>query len=61
MLVEKIFLVLKRFFGIPSFFNSTIVDEVNNLLYPDKMGLHGIKQNSIDDFQICFELQSTQY
>ncbi len=55
MLVERIFLVSKRFFGVPSFFNYAIADGIFNLLYPDKTALRGIKPNSIDDFQLQFE------
>jgi hypothetical protein len=44
MLVERIFLVSKRFFGVPSFFNYAIADGIFNLLYPDKSALH-IKPN----------------
>ena len=42
MLVERIFIVSKRFFGVPSFFNYTIADAIYNLLYPDKTALRGI-------------------
>ena len=52
---ERIFLVSKRFFGVPSFFNYAIADGIFNLLYPDKTALKGIKPNSLDDFQLCFE------
>jgi hypothetical protein len=55
MLVERIFLVSKRFFGVPSFFNYAIADGIYNLLYPDKTALQGIRPSSIDDFQLCFE------
>jgi len=55
MLVERIFIVSKRFFGVPSFFNYAIADGIFNLLYPDKTALRGVKQNSLDDFQLCFE------
>lgn len=55
MPVERIFLVSKRFFGVPSFFNYAIADGIYNLLYPDKTALRGIKQNSLDDFQLCFD------
>jgi len=55
MLVERIFIVSKRFFGVPSFFNYAIADGIFNLLYPDKTALRGIKQNSIEDFQLCFD------
>jgi len=43
MLIERIFLVSKRFFGVPSFFNYAIADSIFNLLYPDKAALKGIK------------------
>lgn len=52
---ERIFPVSKRFFGVPSFFNYAIADGIFNLLYPDKTALKGIKPNSLDDFQLCFE------
>jgi hypothetical protein len=55
MLVERIFIVSKRFFGVPSFFNYAIADGIYNLLYPDKTALRGIKLNSLDDFQLCFD------
>lgn len=54
MMVERIFLVSKRFFGIPSFFNYAIADGIFNLLYPDKTALKG-KPNNIDDFQLVFD------
>ena len=55
MLVERIFLVSKRFFGVPSFFNYAIADGIFSLLYPDKTALQGIRSNTIDDCQLCFE------
>jgi hypothetical protein len=55
MLVERIFIVSKRFFGVPSFFNYAIADGIYNLLYPDKTALRGIKPDSLDDFQLCFD------
>lgn len=55
MLVERIFLVSKRFFGVPSFFNYAIADGIYNLLYPDKTALRCVKPTSIDDFQLCFD------
>lgn len=54
MLVERIILVSKRFFGVPSFFNYAVADGIYNLLYPDKTALKG-KTNNINDFQLCFE------
>ncbi len=53
LLVERIFLVSKRFFGVPSFFNYAIADGLYNLLFPDKTGLK-IKKNKTEDFQLCF-------
>jgi hypothetical protein len=55
MLVERIFLVSKRFFGVPSFFNDAIADGIYNLLFPDKSALRGVKQTDLDDFQLCFD------
>ncbi len=55
MLVERIFIVSKRFFGVPSFFNYAIADGIYNLLFPDKIALQGIRSNTIDDFQLCFD------
>jgi hypothetical protein len=55
MLVERIFLVSKRFFGVPSFFNYAIADGIFNLLYPDKTALRGIKPNNPDEFQLRFD------
>jgi len=55
MLVERIFLVSKRFFGVPSFFNYAIADGIYNLLFPDKTALRGIKPKNLDDFQLSFD------
>lgn len=55
MLVERIFLVSKRFFGVPSFFNYAIADGIYNLLYPDKTALRSVKPTNLDDFQLCFD------
>ena len=55
LLVEKIFLVSKRFFGVPSFFNYAIADGIYNLLFPDKTALRQIRKNTVDDFQLSFE------
>jgi len=53
LLVERIFLVSKRFFGVPSFFNYAIADGLYNLLFPDKTGLKA-KRGKTEDFQLCF-------
>jgi hypothetical protein len=55
LLVERIFLVSKRFFGVPSFFNYAIADGIYNLLFPDKTALRGVSLAGIDDFQLRFE------
>jgi len=55
LLVERVFLVSKRFFGVPSFFNYAIADGIYNLLFPDKAALRGLSPTSIDDFQLRFE------
>jgi len=49
------FLVSKRFFGVPSFFNYAIADGIYNLLFPDKTALRGLSSAGIDDFQLLFE------
>ena len=55
MLVERIFIMSKRFFGVPSFFNYAITDRIYNVLFPDKAALRGVKQIILDDFQLCFD------
>jgi hypothetical protein len=55
LLVEKIFLISKRFFGVPSFFNYAIADGIYNLLFPDKTALRQILKKTADDFQLSFE------
>ena len=55
LLVEKIFLVSKRFFGVPSFFNYAIADGIYTLLFPDKNALRQLHKNTVDDFQLSFD------
>jgi hypothetical protein len=55
LLVERVFLVSKRFFGVPSFFNYAIADGIYNILFPDKTALKGLSHSGIDDFQLRFE------
>lgn len=56
ILVERIYVVSKRFFGIPSFFNYAIADGLYNLLYPDKKGItHTRGKETGADFQLCFD------
>ena len=54
MLVERIYFVSKRFFGVPSFFNYAIADGLYNLLFPDKTGIKGVPKNKNPDFQLSF-------
>lgn len=55
MLVERIYLVSKRFFGVPTFFNYAIADGLYNLLFPDKTGISHIRREKKPDFQLCFD------
>ena len=55
LVVERIFLVSKRFFGIRSFFNYAIADGIYNLLFPDKTALRHTPVMTLDDFQLAFE------
>jgi hypothetical protein len=54
MLVERIYLVSKRFFGVPTFFNYAIADGLYNLLFPDKTGIHETAQTKKPEFQLRF-------
>ena len=54
MLVERIYLVSKRFFGVPTFFNYAIADGLHKLLFPDKTGIRSLPKNKNPDFQLCF-------
>ena len=54
MLMERIYLVSKRFFGVPTFFNYAVADGLYNLLFPDKMGISEIAKAKKPEFQLCF-------
>jgi len=54
MLVERIYLVSKRFFGVPTFFNYAIADGLYNLLFPDKTGIHNGLRTKKPEFQLRF-------
>lgn len=54
MLVERIYLVSKRFFGVPTFFNYAIADGLYNLLFPDKTGFNEPIKAKKPDFQLRF-------
>ena len=54
MLMERIYLVSKRFFGVPTFFNYAIADGLYNLFFPDKTGINGIARTKKPEFQLTF-------
>ena len=54
MLIERIYLVSKRFFGVPTFFNYAITDGLYNLLFPDKTGINVAPQAKKPEFQLSF-------
>ncbi len=54
MLMERIYLVSKRFFGVPTFFNYAIADGLYNLLFPDKTGIKEIARAQKPEFQLSF-------
>jgi hypothetical protein len=54
MLMERIYLVSKRFFGVPTFFNYAIADGLYNLLFADKAGIGDVVKAKKPDFQLCF-------
>jgi len=54
MLVERIYLVSKRFFGVPTFFNYAIADGLYNLLFPDKNGIGEVAKAKKPEFQLSF-------
>ena len=51
LMIERVFIASKRFFGVPSFFNYAVTDGIYNLLYPDKTALKGLKPKTVDDLQ----------
>ena len=54
VLVERIYLVSKRFFGVPTFFNYAVADGLYNLLFPDKTGIDHIQRREKPEFQLSF-------
>jgi hypothetical protein len=54
MLMERIYRVSKRSFGVPTFFNYTIADGLHNLLFPDKTGVNEAPNRERPDFQFPF-------
>ena len=55
MLMERVYLVSKRFFGVPTFFNYAIADGLYNLLFADKTGVNNVLKPKRQDFQLCFD------
>jgi hypothetical protein len=55
VLVERIYLVSKRFFGVPTFFNYAIADGLYNLLFSDKTGIEKrVEKAKKPEFQLSF-------
>lgn len=54
VMVERIYLVSKRFFVVPTFFNYAIADGLYNLLFPDKAGIEHIPRKGKPEFQLSF-------
>jgi hypothetical protein len=55
MLVERVYIVSKRFFGVPTFFNYAVADGLHNLLFSNKTGICPAKTLDKPDFQLCFD------
>jgi hypothetical protein len=54
VLIQRAYLVSKRFFGIPTFFNYAIADGLYNLLLSDRAGIKNIQKAEKPEFQLCF-------
>jgi len=54
LLVERVYIVSKRFFGIPTFFNYAIADGLYKILFSDKTGFINATKPKNPDFQLCF-------
>ena len=55
IMVQKIFILSKRFFGVPTFFNYAMADGISELLKNTKNGIYnfkGMTGKNIDDFQL---------
>lgn len=58
IMVEKIYLLSKRFFGIPNFFNYAMADGIYNLLKNTLTGIsYTINPRKPHDFQLSLELE----
>lgn len=54
MLTQRIYLVSKRFFGVPTFSNYAIADGLYSLLFSHKAGIHHIQKVEKPEFQLSF-------
>lgn len=54
MFMQRIYLVSKRFFGVPTFFNYAIADGLYNLLFSHKGGIHTVQRTEKPEFQLSF-------
>jgi len=50
--VQKILLLSKRFFGVPTFFNYTIADGITELLRRSTRGIYYRENKKTRDFQL---------
>jgi hypothetical protein len=55
VVIQRVYLVSKRFFGVPTFFNYAIADGLYNLLFPDKTGINKLVRAKKPEFQLCFD------
>ena len=55
ILIERVYLVSKRFFGVPTFFNYAIADGLYNLLFSGNTGIHETRRATKPEFQLCFD------
>jgi hypothetical protein len=55
ILAERVYLVSKRFFGVPTFFNYAIADGFYTLLFSNKTGIHAsAREVKKTEFQLAF-------
>ncbi|HQK71814.1 MAG TPA: hypothetical protein PL101_11955, partial [Bacteroidales bacterium] len=52
--VQKILLLSKRFFGVPTFFNYAIADGITELLRKATKGIYYSESKKQKDFQLSF-------
>ncbi len=57
MLIERVYLVSKRFFGVPTFFNYAIADGLYNLLFANKTGINNVLKAKKQKFLLCFNFR----